>query len=125
LARVAAPATPSRPKPFIFWNAMTAWVVAASYELPGLTSYWRSESRWRSVVTRSPESPGRTPSNGTVVLDVDVDELVLLDDVVDGCARRFVLCATARSVPDPPLHAVTPTSINVAPVANQPLRPFN
>ncbi len=53
-----------------------------------------------------------------------VDELVVLYDVVDTCARRLALCATACSAPDP-LHAVAPTSSSAAPVTNQPLRPIN
>ncbi|MEP6623777.1 MAG: hypothetical protein ABJC79_05000 [Acidimicrobiia bacterium] len=60
-----------------------------------------------------------------MVLLVVVEELVELDVVEDACARRFVLCATARSEPDPPPHAVTPTSSRLAPTANQALRRFN
>ena len=72
MASVVAPATPSRPRPLTFWNAMTACMVEALYCPSGETSYFSSASRVCMVVTAGPESPGRRPLNGTVVALVEV-----------------------------------------------------
>ena len=72
MASVVAPATPSRPSPLTFWKAMTACMVELLYCPSGETSYFSSASRVCSVVTAAPESPGRSPLNGTVVALVEV-----------------------------------------------------
>ena len=110
MASVVAPATPSRPSPLTFWNAMTACMVELLYCPSGETSYFSSASRVCSVVTAAPESPGRSPLNGTVVALVEVlgaKVAVVVEDVAMLRAFRTRWTVAAARLELPPLHPAT------------------